>query len=310
MSRALNLVCDRAVWDFVMEGYFIREVLLSGLQRPVRVFPLEADQNLPVRNDLLVVSLYNAMEPFINRVIQSGAKNVGVFHMGDEVFGLNRSFYAKVDYVIRNYFHPDALVLPSPSRSLGVLWVPNGYRHGIGARSSQTLTPFTDRYHVMFFSGQSNPGLQGQRDRALMIDVIRQNQLPGVAILTDRFAAGLGPASYAAIIKNSRFALVPRGHAEETIRLFDAMELGAIPVSLRHNFLIDPRAMGGAPVVMLDDWEQLPQWLSEMALKPGAQDAWRAHQGRLIDWWSSFKVRMRSQVTELIERSFARYPDM
>lgn len=138
-----------------MEGYFIREVLLSGLTRPVRVFPLEPDQSLPVENDLLVVSLYNTMGTFIGRVIQAGARNVGVFHMGDERFALDRSFYAKVDYVIRNYFQPESLAVPGSSRCLGVLWVPNGYRHGIGARSPHTLTPFADRYHVLFFSGQA-----------------------------------------------------------------------------------------------------------------------------------------------------------
>lgn len=308
MQRALNVVCDRATWDFVMECYFIREVLLSGLTRPVRVFPLEPEQGLPVQNDLLIVSLCNTMEPFINRVIQAGAKNVGVFHMGDERFALDRSFYGKVDYVIRNYFHPDALSVPGSSGCLGVLWVPNGYRHGIGARSPQTLTPFADRYHVMFFSGQANAGLEGQRDRALMVDVVRRNQLPAAMMVTDRFGGGLGPATYSAYMENSRFALAPRGHAEETIRLFDAMELGAIPISLRHEFLFDPGALGGAPVVILDDWEQLPQWLAQMVMKPGAHPVWQARQKQMIDWWSSFKIRIRSQVTELIERSFAAYP--
>jgi len=291
-----------------MEGYFIREVLLSGLERPVRVFPLEQDQGLPVQSNLLIVSLHNAMEPFITRVIQAGAKNVGVFHMGDERFALDRSFYTGVDYVVRNYFHPSALAIPESSRCQGVLWVPNGYRHGIGARSPQTLTPFTDRYHVMFFSGQANAGLEGQRDRARMVDVVQRNQLPAAMMVTDRFGGGLGPATYSAYMENSRFALAPRGHAEETIRLFDAMELGAIPISLRHDFLLDPRAMGGAPVVILDNWEQLPQWLAQAVMQPGAEEVWEARQKQLIDWWSSFKIKLRSKVTELIERSFARYP--
>jgi len=70
-----------------------------------------------------------------------------------------------------------------------------------------------------------------------MVDVVRRNQLPAAMMVTDRFGGGLGPATYSAYMENSRFALAPRGHAEETIRLFDAMELGAIPISLRHEFL-------------------------------------------------------------------------
>lgn len=140
-----------------------------------------------------------------------------------------------------------------------------------------------------------------------MVDVVQRNQLPAAMMVTDRFGGGLGPASYSAFMENSRFALAPRGHAEETIRLFDAMELGAIPISLCHNFLLDPGAMGGAPVVMLDNWEQLPQWLAQTVMQPGAEAVWQARQKQMIDWWSSFKTKMRDQVTELIERSFARF---
>lgn len=307
MLRPLNVICPQKDWDYLMEGYFIREVLLGGLQRPVRVFPLEVGENVPVANDLLVVCLNKLMVEFINGVIQSGAKNVGVFHLGDERFELDRSFYGQVDYVIRNYFRPDVVALPGSGRCLGVLWVPNGYRDGIGARSGHTLTPFTCRHHLMFYSGQPNPGPEGQRDRALLIDVIRRHRIPAVAIVTDRFGGGLGPASYSANMENARFALAPRGRAEETIRLFDSMELGAIPISLRHDFLTDSRAMGGAPVVMLDNWEQLPQWLAKMVYAPGADEVWRARQIQMIDWWSAFKMRLRSHVAELIERSFARY---
>ena len=305
-SRALNVVCDRVSWDFVPESYFIREVLLGGLRRPVRVLPLEENETLPLMNDLLVICHENRMRSFIGQAVQRGIRNLGVFHMGDEQFAIDRAFYAEVDYVIRNYFDRAVLTVPASSRCMGILWVPNGYRYGIGMRSTGTLAPFSARSNLLFFAGQCHGGKQPMRDREKMIEVMTRHHLPGILVTTPGFAAGLAAGSYGALMENSRFALVPRGLAEETIRLYDALELGAIPVSLRHNFLVDPAAMAGAPVVTLDDWERLPEWVAQHATATTQQQFWEERQRALIDWWSAFKARKQAEVAALIERSFSR----
>ncbi|HEX4796587.1 MAG TPA: exostosin family protein [Humisphaera sp.] len=305
--RPLNIVCDRAHWDFVLESYFFREVLLGGLQRPLRIIPLEPDQIPPSLDDLLIAGPLERLKGLIDRAIQTKARNVGVFHMADECFDLDRSFYPNVDYVIRNYFRADILALPQPCRCMQVLWVPNGYRHGIGARSPQSLTPFPARQHQFFFAGQMNPSVEGQRERAAMFEALQQSRLPALVMRTDRFAAGLGPASYSAFMENSRFALCPRGNSQETIRLFDAMELGAIPISLRHDFLLNPKVMGGTPIVLLDRWEQLPHWYAQAIESPDAENIWHARQTEMVQWWSAFKSHKQAEVAALIEQSFARY---
>src|SRR4051794_18167916 len=118
MKRPLNVICSRVHWDNILESYFFREVLLGGLKRPVRVIPLELGQAPPTFDDLLVIGLLGKFEWLIELAIQKGARNIGVFHVGDERFDLDRSIYPSVDYVIRNYFRADVLSLPSPCRCM------------------------------------------------------------------------------------------------------------------------------------------------------------------------------------------------
>lgn len=291
-----------------MESYFIREVLLGRIERPIRILPIEPGQQPGAFDDTLIVCVFDRAHSLIKQAIQSGARNVGVFHVGDERFELDRSFYNDVDYVVRNYFRSDAVATPPATRCMQVLWVPNGYRYGIGPLGARRVTPFPARQHTLFFSGQMNPGTEGARDRIAMIQVLKQSRVPVKAMCTDRFAAGFGLASYSAIMENSRFALAPRGWAEETIRLYDALELGAIPISLRHEFLTNPDVMGGAPIVLLDNWEQLPEWYAQSVLVSDRDRIWQARQSQLADWWSAFKNQKQTEVATLIERSFAKYP--
>jgi hypothetical protein len=68
-----------------------------------------------------------------------------------------------------------------------------------------------------------------------MLDEVHVKRLPAMVLTTDGFGQGLGAAEYATLMENARFALVPGGRCAETIRLYDALEMGAIPITLRHS---------------------------------------------------------------------------
>jgi len=56
-QRPLNLIWRHKTLDFVLEGYFIKEVLLAGLRRPVRQLVFEDNESLTLESDMLIVTL-------------------------------------------------------------------------------------------------------------------------------------------------------------------------------------------------------------------------------------------------------------
>lgn len=303
--RPLSIIAMRTSLDQVLECAFIRDCLLGGLNRPWRFVPIEAGQLVPIMGDSLYLSLFDDMAPVIRAAIANGCKNVGAFHLGDEIGECDHSWYPDVDYVIRNYWYPEAFRLPTGARCRKILWVPNGYRHGIGPRARHGLLPTSARATPLFFAGFLSASPQAQADRQTMLDIVNRNLavLPTVTVTTGGFGSGLGPGAYGGWMESARFALVPRGRAPETIRLFDALELGAIPVSLRHAFLEAPEALAGAPIVILDSWQDLVPWYAKISAKPLAD--LDVLQRDILDWWDLCEARFQQDVTQLIEQSFA-----
>lgn len=229
--QPLTLLWLRPDLEIVLEAYFIKEVLLAEIGRPIRTLVIEANAPIPFLNDVLVVSFGPNLAGYVKEARARGLKNVGLLHLADELGDHDRSFYADVDYVFRNYWFKQALVPPSP-QSLGAYWIPNGYRTGVGPISPQTMLSTADRKITGFFSGV----LQGRTnlgERKQMLDVVTESKLPFLVAGTPGFGQGLGPVAYAAFMGMSRFALVPAGNSPETIRLYDALEAGAIPIMVR-----------------------------------------------------------------------------
>src|SRR5215475_14546080 len=109
----INVIWNRASLDLVLEGQFIREVLLGNLGRPVRFMCFEAGANLPIADDLLVVSFNVQHKQYLRELRLRGARNIGLLHMADELCRHDRTFYADADYVLRNYYFKQALTKPS-----------------------------------------------------------------------------------------------------------------------------------------------------------------------------------------------------
>jgi len=184
--RPLNLIWRRSTLDYVLEGYFVKEVLLAGLRRPVRQFAVDDHQSLQLGNDLLFVTFGSDMvKPFLEAV-EMGCRNVGVWHMGDEFGEGDRAFYARADYVLRNYWIPSA-VQPSGLQSPPVLWVPNGYRTGVGPIDPARTLPIAARTIAGFFAGVL-PESNAQHERSAMAQTVRQAKLPFVIAGTSGFA--------------------------------------------------------------------------------------------------------------------------
>lgn len=304
--QPLTLLWLRPNLEAVLESYFIKEVLLAEIGRPIRTVVVEENAPIPFLNDVLIASFGTNLAGYLKETRARGFKNLGLLHMADELGDHDRSFYADADYVLRHYWFKHALVPPSP-QSLGAYWIPNGYRTGVGPISPHTMLSTADRKITGFFSGV----LQGRMnlgERKQMVDVVTGAKLPFLVAGTPGFGQGLGPVAYAAFLCMSRFALVPAGNSPETIRLYEALEAGAIPIMLRSGFVSAPDALDNPPFLLLDSWAELPSAYAPYADADAPQvvEAIELKRLEVLSWWQRFKAKQQHRVRDVIERSFAR----
>jgi hypothetical protein len=292
--KPLNLLWRRHTLDRVPEAFFIERVLLAGLGRPVRV--LAAETMAPFVDDLIVVSLTTEFAPYLVEARRRGMRNLMLLHLGDEHGTDDKSFYAHADLVLRNYWFEAIMTDPK------VCWVPNGYSVGVGPAGK--LLPTSARRSAGFFAGAlGRRTLSGERHA--MKAAIEGADLPFALRWTATARDRLGAVAYAAALGDARFAPVPGGNSPETIRLYDALEMGAIPIMLRSRFVEAQDALASPPILLLDDWAALPdayRRIADDSPKGLARlDRW---QVELSEWWAGFKrlqqQRLRARIDAVL----------
>ena len=260
-SVPLNLIVRRETFDFILEGHFVRDCLLGRLGRPVRVILLENYAEAPLIDDCLILSLKLEASDYIRELRVNGVKNIGLLHMGDELIQHDRSFYTYADYVLRNYWSENLFPAETPDNS-NCIWVPNGYRTAVGPINPYNRLPAHDRTMFGFFAGAIN-GRVLSDERNKMAEIVETAALPFTLVNTPGFAGGFGPLSYGSLLSNAVFALIPGGNSPETVRLYDALEAGAIPIMLKSPYVFAPDALNSPPIILLDSWEDLPMVCDE-----------------------------------------------
>ena len=308
MQRTLNLVWPRQTLETVLESYFIKEVLLAEIGRGIRTIVVEPNAPMPLLNDALVVSFGSSLAGYLREARVRGFNNIGLLHMADEHGNDDRSFYRHADYVLRNYWFKEALIPPN-SQSLGVIWIPNGYRNGVGPIMQQTMLTTAERNIMGFFSGV----LEGRTlsdERKQMSEAVQAAKVPFIIAGTPGFGQGLGPVAYAAYLSMSRFALVPGGNSSETIILYDALEAGAIPIMLKSPFVSAPDALDNPPFLLLSNWSELAAAYAPYADADAPHVIAKIEEKRqqVFAWWKKFKAKQKIRIKELIDRSFVRSP--
>ncbi len=188
MRQPLNLLWKRPTLDFVLEGQFIKEVLLAQIGRPIRAIVIQDNAPIPFMNDLLVATLGPDLAGYLRELRTRGFRNIGVFHMADEQGDHDRSFYAHADYVLRHYWFEHAMARPN-EQSLGVIWAPNGYRTGVGPIAPATMLGTAERSLMGFFSGAMEARTL-MAERKQMVQVVRDAKLPFLVAATPGFGQG------------------------------------------------------------------------------------------------------------------------
>jgi hypothetical protein len=314
-----------------LETWFIQNNLLGGLAPSFKESTLE-----PLNNNIVYLELFDFDTQFIEKLRKLGKKII-LIHMGDELAKKDITAYLSADLVLRNYYFPD--IFSRPDIKDRILWIPNGFRTGIGPRNPLTIKLASNREYLASFMGwiQNPDSFKRERDSfGRMVRGIRKSKNGRLDVFlrwferklhsnqerrtfsestfncddlyllsSSGFATGNNLGLYSAVMENSVFAPCPAGNSPETIRLYDALESGAIPITLEHEFIRSTDALaaiGDIPFPVLNSWDELPGFLSGMKLKlkndPGLINAL---QSKCIVWWSDYKNFISNKIKQRIE---------
>ena len=118
---------------------------------------------------------------------------------------------------------------------------------------------------------------------------------------SSKWAGGFNLGLYSTVMESSVFAPCPAGNCPDSIRIYDALELGCIPVYLRHTFLDNKYSMQSPPFPILDSWEELPEFLARKR-KEFNEDyrPFEELQAATISWWTETKRRISGNVQECL----------
>lgn len=317
-----------------LETWFMQNQVLGG--QAVSIIDAEPKSWLSSESrQVAYLELFQIDRGFIQKMRDAG-KKVALIHMGDEFAKKDISAYSDCDLILRNYYFPE--IFSRPDLKDRLLWVPNGFKSGVGPRAPSSLQAAIHRQHLASFMGWiHNPdSFAGERASfGRMVRSVRKNRGGRLAAFSkwlDRkihfnherrqfskstfqcedlyllsstgFASGNNIGLYSAIMENSVFAPCPAGNSPETIRLYDALESGCIPISLDHLFLRSEQALaaiGPVPFPIISSWAELPGFLANMKCKLYEDpQAITQLQEQCITWWANYKIYITNLVAQRI----------
>lgn len=227
----------------------------------------------------------------------TGIKNSGrrlvILHLGDERATKDLSGYEYADVILRNYYFEH--ILTDDRWKQKIHWIPNGYRSGVGTRPGTIPKQISERQQLCCFIGWLGNKSADNNERVRFADAVSGLSDLINCIPTQGFAAGFSPTLYRQLMENTVFAPAPAGNAHETIRLCDAMEIGCIPISTRHPFLMSALCMPGAPIILLEDWKSLGNILrqAKKSLIENIIEA-KTAQEAVYQYWNAYKRKVNS----------------
>ena len=290
----MNIVANTSDLNNAHETWFLQNVLFSGA-------PINIGFNPGLYFETTVIYLeMNKLSTELIEILKKQNNKIVLYHMGDEFSRIDRDLYRFCDVVVRNYYFP-FIFDENPS----LIWAPGGFKTGVGPRLPAQIKRANERQSLASFLGWINNSDSYNNERASFAGPATACGQDLYIMPSNGFAGGYNVGLYSAIMEDSIFAPCPAGNAPETIRLYDALELGCIPISLSHEFLHSKDAfasIGPVPFPILGSWAELPQFLGGMKAKALSNpNEIMELQQRCINWWSDFKVAIQKKISDRIE---------
>lgn len=277
--NAIMLTSARVLQSHLEIEFLLNEVFVD--------ITLTLDPQEAITSKSVVYMEYDFDLNIVELIISSRRKLV-LMHLGDEKGEKDLKAYPLADVILRNYYHKS--IFENYLWANKVVWMPNGYKNGLGGKYHKAIRSLTERRTLACFIGWLSNETSYGEERPKFSAAAQATTSLMQCIPTAGFAGGLSSALYASLMQNAIYAPCPAGNAPETIRIFDAFELGCIPISLPHTFLTHNNLMGGAPVLILNSWGELPGWLEKVeSMKNQNLEQMIEQQERVISYWRAIK---------------------
>jgi hypothetical protein len=294
---SLQIISTPDSLNAALETWFVQNELFGGAPYSLGIDPEKLKDSAVVYLEL------NQINVDLIRHLKSLGNKVILYHMGGEKLDKDISAYPECDLVIRNYYFSS--IIGDVELGGKVVWAPNGFRTGVGPRNKTVLKKASQRQCLSAFLGWINNSASYNNERASFAGPAAACGENLYVMPSNGFAGGYNVGLYSAIMEDSIFAPCPSGNNPETIRLYDALELGCIPISLSHEFLLSTDALGmigPVPFPILGSWAELPQFLETMKAKAISSPDEILHlQQCCIDWWSDFKGAIQKKIAKQIQ---------
>ena len=289
----LQIISSPETLNSALETWFIQNNLFGGAP-----YSLELSPNQLETKPIIYLELSQINVGLIHHIKSMGNKVV-LYHMGDERLDKDISAYAECDLVVRNYYFEH--IINGADFGGKVMWAPNGFRTGVGPREKNTLKSSTQRQSLAAFLGWIENANSYNNERATFAEPAAACRNNLYVMASNGFAEGYNVGLYSAVMEDSVFAPCPSGNNAETIRLYDSLELGCIPISLSHEFLLSKDALaliGPVPFPILGSWSELPLFLDDMKAKclSNPKEILDLQQS-CINWWFNFKLAIQEKIT-------------
>jgi hypothetical protein len=115
-----------------------------------------------------------------------------------------------------------------------------------------------------------------------MVSAVHAQKLNCQLVSSPKHTGKLSPWEYALSVRKAVFTLCPIGRSNETIRLYEAFELGSIPIMLKGSEFVEDMFPPNHPVVILDSWTQLKSRMAELTQEPARLNEL---QRRVMSFW-------------------------
>lgn len=297
MNKALSIIGNPHDLNAVQELWYIQNILFKDAS----IF-IGFDPGRFINQRVVYLELNEINADLITYLRNDGNKVI-LYHMGDEFARMNRSQYLACDLVIRNYYF--SYMHDASKVGKNTIWAPAGFKTGVGPRHPNMLKKTLDRQWLGIFLGwlKNTSSFNDERGAFTMAAPKCGENL--FLMPSDGFGSGWNVGLYSAAMESAIFAPCPAGNSPETIRLYDALELGCIPISLSHEFLLSTDALamiGPVPFPILGSWSELPQFLNEMKSKAISNpEEILLLQEKCISWWADFKTAISQKIANRIQ---------
>lgn len=292
-------------WESTWLCYLFGNMVTSHVHDPHLEHPLRFHSVIVINPKTLDANVATSL--YLKRYETAGIP-FGLIHLSDEFLNCDYRIYqnTQCQFVYRNYWHP---VLCQGKVKCFPMGYKIGFTDGLLAKAER---PPTSRPNTWCFSGNLK-FRHPERVRGLQVF---QHLPRGACVIEqgDSFSnpiTGLTTAQYQDILSDSAFALCPPGNIHlDSFRMYEALEAGAIPVTLACTPQQPQRpsywayvfnSPGGVPFIVQDTWEDCLERVKYLLSHPTELDKM---QKDCKEFWETCKERVRTAFRTSFEELF------